>query len=307
MPPAPKTAVILNPAAAGGRLGKRVGQWTDAFHAYLGAYELFMTRRPGHATELARQALLSGCDRIVSVGGDGTHCETANGFFSERRLIRPESHLAIVPYGTGTDFSRTLGIPRGLAALDRIPRARIVRIDAGCATFQSPSGEAGMRHFLNIADFGAGGEVVRRVNQTSKYCGGFPSFLYGVVSTLITFRNPWVHIQIDDVVLEGAFNNVIIANGQYYGGGMHAAPHARLDSGLFEVYLIGDVRRIEALVNLPKLYRGRLDRAGKVRHFCAKRIIARAETAVLLNLDGEQPGRLPATFEILPRALPVLV
>ncbi len=303
-----KTAVLINPAAANGRVARHVAELSDELRGILGEYDLLRTERPNHATELVREALRNGCQRIISVGGDGTHNEAANGFFAGKQAINPSASLAILSYGTGADFGRTLHLPRGLHGLERLAHAQPMPIDVGVVTHGLREGGEAVRYFINVADFGVGGAVVDRVNRTTKFFGGFLSFLYGVVSTLATYTNKHIELDIDGNSIKGRMSNVIIANGQYYGGGMHVAPEARLDSGEFEVYVIGDIGRKDAMLNLPKIYRGHLlKRMDKVQYFLAKRIMARSDETVLLNLDGEQPGCLPATFEILPRALNILV
>ena len=302
-----RTLVVLNPAAAGGRVERQADAVAEAFRSAGVRVELVRTQRPGHATALVSSALQDGYDQIVAVGGDGTLNEVLNGMYAGKQPRRSEASLAVLPFGTGTDFRRTLHLPRGLRALDHILRGRAKAIDVGCVTHGLAEGGEAVRYFVNVADFGMGGEVVRRVNATSKVFGGFASFLYGVVSSLLTYENPRLHLEIDGVAVEGRMNNVIVANGQFYGGGMHIAPEARLDSGGFEVYTIGDVGKLEAIANLPKLYQGRLlKRVDKVSYAFAHRVVARSDDVVLLNLDGEQPGRLPATFEVLPRSLHVI-
>ncbi len=305
---AERIAVVVNPCSANGRTGKRWPAMGAALRQALGGYTLLLTESPGHATELVRKALREGHDHIISVGGDGTHNEVVNGFFEDDSLLNPEASLAIVPAGTGSDLARTLRLPRGVDALPYVVDRRFTRADVGRVRYTTPDGEQDVRYFINIADFGAGGEVVKRVNRTSKFFGGFLSFLWGSVSTLALYENREIQIEIDGVELSGRINNVMVANGQYYGGGMHVAPHARLDSRAFDVYVIGDVGKAEAVVNLPKLYRGRLLRKpDKVRYFRASRVLADSSQEVLLNLDGEQPGRLPVTIQLLPSVLKVVV
>ncbi len=305
---AERIAVLVNPRAANGRTGKRWPAMGATLRQALGGYTLLLTESPGHATELVRKALREGHDRIISVGGDGTHNEVVNGFFEDDSLLNPEASLAIVPAGTGSDLARTLLLPRGVDALPYVVDARYMRVDVGRVRYTTPDGEQDVRHFINIADFGAGGEVVKRVNRSSKFFGGFLSFLWGSISTLALYENREIQIEIDGVEMSGRINNVMVANGQYYGGGMHVAPHARLDSRAFDVYVIGDVGKAEAVINLPKLYRGRLLRKpDKVRYFRASRVFADSSQEVLLNLDGEQPGRLPVSIQLLPSVLKVAV
>lgn len=302
-----KTAAVINPAAAYGRVGKHLDALEDSLRGAFDADMFLKTARPGHAAELARSLVNDGYGCVLSVGGDGTHNEVVNGLFEGRKLINPDIVFGIVPYGTGSDLSRTLGVRRGRRGIEDILRATPASVDVGYVRYRLPEGGDAARCFINVADFGAGGEVVRRVNASTKFFGGFASFLYSVVVTGITYRSQFMRIELDKESIEGRFKNVIVANGAYYGGGMHVAPDARLDSGVFEVIAIGDVGIVEAAVNLPKLYRGRLlKKAGKVEHFTTSTIVARTEGRLLLNLDGEQPGALPATFEVLPSALKIL-
>lgn len=303
----PKSAVVLNPTAAHGRVGRYQEAILNELQTVWGPFELLVTERPEQAAPWVSARLREGHFRVASVGGDGTLNEVLNGFFAGKQPISPGACLACIPYGTGGDFARTIGLKGGMHAIKHLGHAAPRQVDVGCVTHGLADGGEAVRYFLNVADFGAGGAVVQRVNRSSKRFGGFLTFLSAVIATLATYKNPLVHLEIDGEPVEGYINNVIVANGQFYGGGMHVAPEARLDSGEFEVYVIGDVGRLEAVVNLPKLYRGRLlRRADKVSYYLAKRIVARSDDTVLLDLDGEQPGRLPATFEILPGALRIL-
>jgi YegS/Rv2252/BmrU family lipid kinase len=303
-----RTAVIVNPVAASGRVGRQLDDIMQHVGRVLARHVLLLTQRPMHGRELVRRALEEGCERIVSVGGDGAHNEAVNGFFADGKLINPKACLSVLSYGTGSDLARTMGVPRGPRGIERLLEGRLHHCDIGRVEYAPTEGGApALRYFINVADFGAGGDVVRRVNGPLKRLGGFAAFLCSVLTTVAVYKAPDMELIIDGQPLNGPVYNFLVANGQYYGGGMRAAPNADLDSGHFDAYVIGDVNRIEAVLNLPKLYRGNLlKRSDKVQFFQARRIEARASSQVLLNLDGEQPGSLPATVEVLPQALPVL-
>lgn len=302
-----KTAAVVNPHAAAGRTGAVWRRLEPIFKETVGEFSFLETQRPGHATQLVRQALRDGFDRIVSVGGDGTHHEVINGFFDGVSLINPEAVLAILPIGTGSDLARTLHLPRGPGAIPLIAGGGTVRADVGRVRFTLQDGREDIRHFINVAHAGAGGAVAVRVNRGPKKWGGFLSFLWGVITTLAAYENKLLRLTIDGTQWSQVCNDVIIANGQYDGGGMHVAPDARIDSGHFEVYVIGDVGRLEAFANLPRIYRGTLmGRPDKVQHFQATQIALTSDQRVLINLDGEQTGQLPATFDILPHALNIV-
>src|SRR5437660_2703783 len=94
---------------------------------------------------------------------------------------------------------------------------------------------------------------------------------------------------------------------RYYGGAMKIAPDAKLDDGYFDVVTIGDATSFRLLTNAPRLYFGAHLRMSEVTHALAKQVVARPadKKQVRVELDGEVVGRLPATFEIVPRALRV--
>ena len=87
---------------------------------------------------------------------------------------------------------------------------------------------------------------------------------------------------------------------------MHVAPAARIDDGLFHVTVIGNLTLPEVFINLPKLYNGKIYQIKKVNTFTCKRVEAYSDQQVLLDVDGEQPGYLPVTIDILPNALSVI-
>ena len=97
--------------------------------------------------------------------------------------------------------------------------------------------------------------------------------------------------------------NIAVANGQYHGGGMWVAPDAAVDDGLFHITVIGDLSLPQVFLNLPQLYNGKILEVKKVFGLTGKRIEAHSDQRVLLDVDGEQPGQLPVSMEIVPRAL----
>ncbi|RPH83319.1 MAG: hypothetical protein EHM75_12170 [Desulfobacteraceae bacterium] len=125
--------------------------------------------------------------------------------------------------------------------------------------------------------------------------------------TLFQYRNKHLRIGLDDrEPFEVKASSIVIANGQYFGGGMWVAPPARMDDGFLEVVVVGDVSRIEVLTNTRRLYRGTLSGHPKVQVFSAQTISLESEEEVLIDMDGELVGRLPVLFEIVPKKLKIL-
>lgn len=188
-----------------------------------------------------------------------------------------------------------------------ISEGKIKKIDAGRVRYTAPAGRELTRYFINIADFGIGGETVARVNRTTKVFGGFLSFLWGAGVTMVKWKNKDVRIKIDDgPVQERRIQNVVVANGQYFGGGMWVAPQAVPDDGLFDIVMFGDISLGESLRNGARIYKGTHLEMEKVSRVRAKKLWASSEENVLIDMDGEQPGFLPASFEVLPKAISLL-
>ncbi len=156
---------------------------------------------------------------------------------------------------------------------------------------------------MNVASVGMSGAVARRANASSKMLGGRVSFLWATLAVFARWRNTEVEVEVDGERRSGLMEDVIVANCEYLAGGMRMCPAAEPDDGLFDVLLIGDVTKVDLVRTLPKIYRGTHLPHPKAEAFRARRVVVRAETPLPLELDGEQPGTTPATFELVPRAL----
>ncbi|MDH4137237.1 MAG: diacylglycerol kinase family lipid kinase [Anaerolineae bacterium] len=299
--------VIVNPVAANGAVGKRWPQMRDILRAEGGQFDASFTTGPNHATELAREALSAGYRTIVAVGGDGTLNEVVNGLVIEG-MVDPMVNLGIIPGGTGSDSVRTLGIPHDYrAACHRLLHGKPDCIDLGLITCASQEQEI-RRYFLNVAGLGFDGEVCERVNRSSKALGGTIPFLSSLCVKLLTYQNKTVEVTLDGQQrLQQKANSVFVCNGRYAGGSMRIGPNAALDDGLFDVVIIGDTGKVEIVANLPRIYRGTHLSHPKVDEYRAGEVRVKARERMLLQADGELIGEAPATFQIIPQALHVLV
>lgn len=298
-----KIAVILNPRSGNGRTARTWRRLESAVRQALGDFTLFPTKSPGHATELTGHALKEGYRRIVSAGGDGTHHEVVNGFFDRLVPINAEATLALFPLGTGSDLRRTLNIPQGVGAIPHLNSDTVMRVDVGRVHLTGMDGKPSTIHFINALHIGLGGLVAKRVNEGSKWMGGFLSFLKGVVLSRLTYANPPMTVRINGLAYSNCYLEIIVANGQYDGGGMHIAPYARLDSGFFDVYTLGDIGLVDTAVNIPRIYKGTLEDHSEVLYFQATTIEVDTEERVLVSPDGELAGIAPLSVQVLPAAI----
>jgi len=304
-----KLAVIVNPAAARGGAGREWHRLQAAIEQSLGAHEVHFSESRLHATELTRNALCAGATTVLSVGGDGTHSEVVNGFFDAGRAVNPRACLGLIPIGTGSDLVRTLGVPRvPLHAVESLRDAVPRQYDLILCTCTDTEGEKVERYVLNGVDCGFGAIVADRVNRSSKMIGGFVPYLVASLTTLIRWRHVDVCMALNEIhSVSASVMDVAVTNGRFTGGGMHIAPRASMNDGFLDVVITDNVGKLRALSLLPSLYRNRiLERKGVTWRQC-RRIILDSDQDVPVAVDGELIGKLPATFDVMPAAIRMLI
>jgi YegS/Rv2252/BmrU family lipid kinase len=294
------TVFLVNPASANGSTGRR---WPElarrASAAGLDGATLF-SERPGHLAELAREAALDGAELLVVVGGDGSVNEVANGLAGLGR--QPE--VAVVPRGTGWDFSRTFGIPRRIDDAVQVALEGDVRtIDLGRASYRAWDGSDATASFANVASAGMSGAIAKRANETTKALGGKASYLWATFAVFSGWAATEIEVAVDGERRSGPMFDVVVANGRFFGGGLEICPDAEPDDGLFDVLTIGDVTKRDLVMTMPKMYRGTHLPHPKAELLRGSSVTVTSETPLPIELDGEQPGTTPVTFEVAAGAL----
>lgn len=304
-----KTKIIANPRSAGGRTGKNWAGIETLLKERLGNFDAEFTQGPRDATNIARRALHDGYELVACVGGDGSINETINGFFEDGKPVNPSATFGVLSAGTGCDFIKTLGIPRDLAlCADIIATGVASPLDIGRIVCEGHDGNPVEIYFINIADFGIGGESVRIVNNSHKILKGYAAFLWSIIKSGVTYKNKPVVLTIDGVEQPvQKIKNVIIANCQYFAGGMRIAKDADPTDGLFDLIILGNIGFIGGALMLTRLYSGDFIGRPKVQRLHIRSLQAASAEKVFLDVDGEQPGSLPATFDILPAAINVML
>lgn len=304
----PAKHIILNPASAAGKTGRRQAEIIALFERIVGSeYSLCVTGMPGEATDSAKQALGNGAELIVAVGGDGTIQEVVNGFFSGGRLISPLASLGIINAGTGHGFAQSFGLPEDLERQMWVIAGRSFRaIDVGRAWFMNGGAKAVERYFINECQAGIGGEVVRRVGAKSKRFGG--ALAFGLTSAAAALNAPSrpVTVQVDkEPARTHKLIGVVMANGSRMAGGMNLTPNAELSDGLLDILFIHEQSRLERLRNFPKIYSGKHIGLASFSYRQGRRISVSSAEKMLFEADGELWGTVPCRVEVLPGLLRV--
>jgi YegS/Rv2252/BmrU family lipid kinase len=302
-----KTFLVVNPRSANSQTGKRWAELSAQVHRSIGEFGHDFTAGAMDAARIARKAIDDGYDCIVAVGGDGTINEVVNGFFREGKAINPQAALAVIPRGTGGDFRRSFGWELDLdSALARLRTDKTEPFDVGLVEYINPEGKPEQRYFANIASVGVSAVVANEVNTSSKALGGNMSFVWGTVKGMFRFEPPTVRLRADGgEPLEVPINVVAVANGRYFGSGMCVAPDALTHDGLFDITIWSGYTLKDFIFRSKGIYGGQhVTWKGTRRLKCRTFEVESADgQEVLIEVDGEVPGRLPAKMTLLPGAI----
>jgi diacylglycerol kinase (ATP) len=260
------------------------------------------------AERLAVQAVAQGCTHVVAVGGDGTVNEVVNGLMQLPPEKRQLVAVAILPWGTGNDFARSVGATASVVRLfDLIEGGQTCSIDVGKVQYMLPNGLADFRHFVNIGDIGLGPSTVMMVERLKRFLGSTLAFWIGGFCT-ICFRRPQeVAIEADGYTHRGKVMAVCMANGRYFGSGLGIAPYAVANDGVLNLVVVGRVSAFTFLRFTGKLRKAEPVIHPEVRYVEVSRCRILAESDCPLELDGEVLGSAPLEVELLPSAIRVVV
>jgi len=300
---------LVNPAAGNGSTGSTWPGIAAYLKEKIGDFETHLTSRPLEARRHAAMAVERGVRKLICVGGDGTLNEVINGVMDFTQGLAGEIKLGFFPNGTGCDLAKTLAVPRDVKEAVRvISEGETIAMDIGRISHADHDGKGSVRYFHNIASLGLGGEVVRRVNRTSKRFGPFLSFIWATLITIFTYERKRCILSVDGAApRESVIWHIAVANGQFQGGGMWVAPDAGVEDGIFDITVVGDMTLSQVLINLHNLYNGRIKGVRNVECLRGKTVEVSSREKVFLDVDGEEPGTLPVRMELIPGAIKMMV
>jgi diacylglycerol kinase (ATP) len=283
-----EVAIIINPVSGRGRARRLRERLADAFSRFSPSVET--TARPGEEEQLARRAAERGAGTIVVVGGDGTWGNAAHGVLASGR----DPRIALIAAGTGNDFAKSIAAPAG------DPKSTAALVESG-AERRVDVGFADDRAFLNCCGTGFDTAVLAR-SERMRMVGGAARYLGAALTEIFSYRSesvrisPWSSDSAADTLL------TVFANGRWYGGMFHIAPHAAPDDGALEAIRITDVRGLRRLRLLAAAIGGEHIAAPGVELASGPRFTLTFEAPPLVNTDGEL--RLAAASELTIRLVP---
>lgn len=284
-----RARIIYNPTSGREAFRKHLGEVLEKFE--LAGYETscHATTCEGDATEAARDAVERGFDLVVAAGGDGTLNEVVAGVspFDKRPTI------GLIPTGTTNDFARALRIPRDIdAAVDIIVRGETIPVDVGLMND---------RHFINIAGGGRMTELTYDVPSKLKTVLGQLAYYLKGVEMLPSIHSSHMRIEYDGQVFDDEAMMFLVGLTNSIGGFEKLAPNSSINDGKFTLLILKKCNIAEFIRIVSLAIRGEHLGDPLVISSAAEKIKVTSSQEVLLNLDGEYGGLLPATFQNLYR------
>jgi diacylglycerol kinase (ATP) len=291
--------LIANPRSGRGRVGDELPEVERQLIARGLGYRILVTEGPGHAAAAAREALESGTRFLVAAGGDGTVQEVVNGMIDDDRPVAQDAVLGVVAAGSGCDFVRTFGLPGDATrAVRHLEGDRLYPIDVIKAEYRDGDGSV-VRYVPNIAEVGLGGAVVVRAERLPRWLGR-SRYFWGFWLSVGRYRPSELDVKVDRKEFSGRANNIVVANCQFYGGGMKISPRSYPGDGLIEVQ-ISTGPKSDAFTMIPKIYKGEHVPHPNIKEMRGKVISVDGERPLPVEGDGEVLGTTPVTFTVLPQ------
>ncbi len=288
--------LIVNPRAGGGKRFPQLDQARRILRAAGIETELQQTTGPGDATDLARRAVEQSRQLAIVCGGDGTVNEAVNG------LACSQVPLAVLPAGTANVLAKELSLPWNLPrAAEHLVRAKFRRIALGLATPEKSSGAP--RYFLSVAGAGPDGALVAAVRPEIKLKAGILAYWQEGFSQLTRYNFPRFDVTSGDRVINATM--VVVGRTKHYGGPFKITTGADLLEPEFELVFVTTRSAWRYIAYLPLIWTGQLRNARYVEHCktTSLQCTATDSSPVLIQVDGEPAGCLPAEFRIIPDAL----
>lgn len=285
--------VIVNPSAGrGNEIRERAAA---ALAANDIDYQLHESSDPDDVSRLVAEGVAAEATHFVSVGGDGTAHLVVNALM-EHDWEEPPT-LAILPAGSGSDFIRTFALPKRMEdAAEHLGSSDRYRCDLGVL-----EGEFGRRYFLNAANVGVAAASASMAQRLPRWLGSL-RYTAGFWLSLAGFKTAAVEITAGRHSFSGEVINVVMANGQFFGGGLNVAPRAGVGDGLLDVQMFRGPRRL-AFAVMPRVITGSHLTHHAVQRWSVPTVEVSGPSSWPVEADGEPIGSGSVRVSVLPGAL----
>ena len=304
-----KWFIIANPAAGNGYVNKKLPSIENLMRLKGINYVLEKTAKKGDGIALTVQGIQKGYRNILAIGGDGTNNEVVNGIMQQNFVPSQDITYSVFSIGTGNDWIKTHSIPKQLNEfIDMLVKRKTTFQDIGIVEYFKNE-TTHKRFFANIAGMAYDAFLVKKTENLGSFFSNKLFYLISLLRYLFQYKLQKAKIRLNDIEISDYFYTINVGIGRYAGGGMEILPHAVHDDGQLAVTIAKRFSKWEILLNTYRFYNGSIAELSKIStHFSTKVQVESLESAQIpVEADGEYLGCTPVEFNILPKALKILI
>jgi len=296
---------IVNPTSGNGKGLKKLNIIKKHFKKYKIPVTIVLTKYIHHEKILVQQAIKEGFTKFISVGGDGTLHHIVNGIMQQNIIKSNQIKVAVIPVGTGNDWVKTYQIPNKIEkAISLIKKGNFIYQDIGKIKILSNNK---VTYFNNLAGIGFDGFVVKRISSYKKL--GSITYLLGGLTSFFTYKKSNLIVSIGNHKIKSKMFMISIGLCKYSGGGMQLTDYKNHKNGLFDITLIKNITLKKVLVNIKKLYNGKIIYLKEVESIQEETLKIKVLQNPLpyIQADGELLGQGNLEINIIKNAIQFVV
>ncbi|QXP66289.1 diacylglycerol kinase family protein [Polaribacter sp. AHE13PA] len=294
--------IIANPISGNRNFSKKWKEIQQLLNNKKIDFSFAFTKFSKHEIELVDTAIQQGFRSIISIGGDGTLHNVVNGIMTQRYAKTSDITIAVIPQGTGNDWIKTYNIPNSVKkAIEIIHKKNIILQDIGVLKTDNRT-----VFFNNVAGLGYDGYIVNKL-KTLKNFGSLAYILSGIAGLLL-YKKTVFKIIFDDKILETNCLMTVFGICKFSGGGMQFTKNVNSTDGLLDITIAKNLNILDLILNLPKLYSGKIVDHKKLETYKTKAIRVVPKTAKpFIQADGEIIGTGEVHVKIIEKAINFVV
>ncbi|MDA9289851.1 diacylglycerol kinase family lipid kinase [Polaribacter sp.] len=291
--------IIANPIAGNQKFSKQWKEIQQLLNSKNIDYSFVFTQFSKHEIELVQNAIQQGFRNIISVGGDGTLHNIVNGVMMQRYVKSSDITIAVLPIGTGNDWIKTYNIPNNIKkAIDIISERKTILQDIG----QIEIATGKISYFNNVAGLGYDGYIAKKLQELKRL--GPISYLIAGIYGFLFYKKSLFKIAMNQTIIETTCLMTMVSICKFSGGGMQFSKKGDPIDGLFDITIVKNITLLDLILNIKKLYNGKIVAHPKVATYKTNKIIVDPQNSKpFIQADGELIGTGTATFSLIEKGI----
>ena len=294
---------IINPTSGNGKSLKQLSLIKKEFIKNNIDTTIVITKYIHHEKELVLLAIKKGYTKFISVGGDGTLHHIVNGIMNQNIIETYKIIVAVIPVGTGNDWVKTYQIPNNIEKIVQlIKKEKKLFQDIGQLKLINNNKEF---YFNNLSGIGFDAFVVNRISAFKKL--GSIAYLFGGLASFFSYKKELLQVIIGKENIKSKIFMISIGLCKFSGGGMKLTDYNNHKKGYFDITLIKNISIIKVLLNIKKLYNGKLFNLKEVNTYQSKTLHIKSNKSLFIQADGELLGKGNIEINIINNAIQFIV